>query len=573
MTDFLEHFKKGGFLIVADDENRENELDLIIAAEHITEEKMNIMLRWGTGIICVPMTEEIANKLNLTQMVVNNKDPNKTNYTISCDSINCTTGVSAKDRYQTVKDIVNSFYTTNELLIRSPGHMFPLVCKDGLLKERRGHTEAAVQLCCMTKNKPIAVIVELMKDNGEMMRLSDEEDIKQLKTIIGEDIPVITIDDILNKENSFGCSFNTTNRIDVSTSKLICEVGKDNTPTPFEIVVFRNKYKKVETSMLVYPSYELFKNELMNTHPVRIHSECLTGNIFHSLHCDCGEQLDKSMEYIVKRNGGAIIYGINQEGRGIGLFNKIKAYELQNKEKLNTYEANIKLGFEEDERDYTDIIDIVKYLNISHLHLLSNNPDKYNVFKDVLSKVSMVTFESKETELNKQYLKSKKTYGKMVETEVKTEVEKKLYCDEKLELPSSDNYRICIINASWNKPHILKLKDNVMKVLKEYENIKVDEFEVPGSWELPAMCSYKNAYTRYDLYIVIGVLIKGETKHFEYISKSVFEGLMNLQINNQMIIINGVLTVLNEEQIASRYSLGTDWGRSAIKMLIEKDKY
>ena len=344
------------------------------------------------------------------------------------------------------------------------------------------------------------------------------------------------------------------------------------------MVVFKDSYKNTETSMLVYPSFEYFKQH-KDELPIRVHSECLTGNIFHSMHCDCGFQLDKSMEIISEDlQGGAIIYAVSQEGRGIGLYNKIKAYNIQQTQNVDTYEANVMLGFKEDERNYSEVITILKFLKVGKLNLLSNNPEKEEHFKKHFE-VEIKPFEINKTNLNEKYITSKINKGKMLpesptslKTYFKTDsFEKKLYTNESVNKDIKGN--IAIVSTCWNKPHIDILKNNVLNELKNYclkdpgSFLEVDEFSVPGSWELPVTAKLLSKFNKYDVIIVLGVLIKGETKHFEYISKNVFNGLMNVQIESEIPIINGVLTVLAEHQILERYPLGKDWATSAIQMI------
>ncbi len=589
MNDWLTHFKNGGFIIVADDFSRENELDLIISCEHITENKMNQMIKWGTGIICITMPEKYSNILNLNCMVKNNNDPNQTNYTISCDSLRSKTGVSAQDRYFTAIDLLDQIENNNNK-IRSPGHMFPLVCKNGLLYERRGHTEASIQLTELCGLKNVALIVELIKPDGKMLRFGDSDQIDiikhEIKELFNEELPIITIDDIIDRTdqmNKKANMYNFKNNIIIETSsKLVCSINNKN--IDYEIVVFKNQYKNIETSMIVYPSYDEFKKNLKNTHPIRIHSECLTGNIYHSLHCDCGEQLDKSMEFIYKSGGGAVIYCVEQEGRGIGLFNKIKAYNLQQTKNLDTYKANTKLGFSYDNRNYNEINNILNHLNIQTLNLISNNPDKYNSLNQIFNgKINTINLESKVNKYNENYLKAKKEYGKMIKQNNDNNVdnvEKKCYLSSitEIKLNKHKKYNVLIVSSCWNKPFIDKLKNGVNEVFNEWNQINdnqisVSEIEVPGSWEIPSMCNnILNKYKNIDIIIAIGVLIKGDTKHFEYISKSVFSGLMDLQLKHNTCVINGILTLMDIKQINERISLGKTWGLSCLKMLENSEK-
>lgn len=349
----IEDIIKGKLLIVVDDEDRENEGDFICAAELITPEIVNFMARYGRGLICVALPEERCEALELGLMVGTNTSINETQFTVSVDLLSnaTSTGVSASDRALTIKALVDPATKPSDL--GRPGHIFPLKAKSKGVLRRAGHTEAVVDLTSLAGLKPGGALVEIMNEDGSMARLPE-----LLEMGKKFDIKIITIKDLI------------THRLQ---SESIIEKGeKVKLPTSvgeFEFIPFRQLSNGLEHAALIKGTWTKEEPVL-----VRVHSSCFTGDIFHSLRCDCGQQLDKAMEMVEKEGKGVVIY-LSQEGRGIGLLNKIKSYKLQ-EEGMDTVQANLKLGFSEDERDYGVGASIMRELGLGKIKLISNNPVK-----------------------------------------------------------------------------------------------------------------------------------------------------------------------------------------------------
>ena len=382
----IEDIRKGKIVIVVDDENRENEGDFIAAAEKVTPELVNFMIKFGRGLLCAPLTSKRCEELKLDLMVGKNTDPLKTQFTISVDKIgkNCTTGISASDRSETIKALANP--KTKEEDLARPGHIFPLKAMDGGVLRRSGHTEAAVDLCKLANLKPAGIIVEIMNDDGSMARLP--ELIKISKKF---NLKIISIEDLIKYR--------------LKTESSIKKEVEVNMPTKyghFKLISF----KEINSN---YEHLAMVKGEWKKNEPilVRVHSSCFTGDILGSLRCDCGDQLTNSIKMIEKEKKGLILY-MNQEGRGIGLGNKLHAYKLQ-EEGIDTVEANLKLGFKEDERDYGIGAQILRDLNITKIKLLTNNPKKRaGLVGYGLEIVENVPIKTKPNKHNKNYILTKK---------------------------------------------------------------------------------------------------------------------------------------------------------------------
>ncbi|MEO6069644.1 MAG: bifunctional 3,4-dihydroxy-2-butanone-4-phosphate synthase/GTP cyclohydrolase II [Chitinophagaceae bacterium] len=382
----IEDLKNGKMVIVVDDEDRENEGDFITASRNATPEVINFMSKHGRGLICVPMLEERCSELGLELMVNNNTALHETAFTVSVDLLGhgCTTGISAQDRSRTIKALIDPATKPEDL--GRPGHIFPLRAKKGGVLRRAGHTEATIDLARLAGFEPSGVLVEIMNEDGTMARLPELKEIAKKF-----DFKIISIKDLIEYR--------------LKRDSLIEEVVRVDMPTKwghFKLIAFQEKNSANEHLALI-------KGEWKEGEPilVRVHSSCFTGDILGSLRCDCGEQLHHAMQMVQEEGRGAILY-MNQEGRGIGLLNKLKAYHLQ-EQGMDTVEANLHLGFQMDQRDYGVGAQILRHLNIQKLRLISNNPKKrVGLLGYGLEIVENVPLEVTPNIHNEKYLETKR---------------------------------------------------------------------------------------------------------------------------------------------------------------------
>ncbi|MBK1439391.1 bifunctional 3,4-dihydroxy-2-butanone-4-phosphate synthase/GTP cyclohydrolase II [Parapedobacter sp. ISTM3] len=382
----ISDIKLGKVVIVVDDENRENEGDFVTAARNATPEIINFMATHGRGLVCVPLSEERCKALNLNLMVGNNTAVYETNFTVSVDlqGYGCTTGISASDRSKTIKALINPAIKPEEF--GRPGHIFPLIAKDGGVLRRAGHTEAAVDLARLAGFEPAGVLVEILKDDGEMARLPD-----LLQVADHFDLKIISIKDLIEYR--------------LAKDTLITREVSVNLPTEwgqFNLMAYTQK-NTGEQHIAIY------KGEWTPDEPilVRVHSSCVTGDIFGSCRCDCGPQLHRAMQMIEEAGKGVVVY-MNQEGRGIGLINKLHAYNLQ-ENGLDTVDANLELGFKPDHRDYGVGAQILRDLGVTKMRLMSNNPTKRaGLIGYGLEIVENVPIEIEPNPYNERYLRAKR---------------------------------------------------------------------------------------------------------------------------------------------------------------------
>jgi len=382
----IEDIRKGKFVIVVDDEDRENEGDFIGSAKHVSPESINFMSMYGRGLICAPLLEDRCDELQLDLMVNNNTALHETAFTVSVDLLGhgCTTGISAHDRAKTIQALIDP--ETKPADLGRPGHIFPLKAKKGGVLRRAGHTEATIDLTRLAGLGPAGVLVEIMNEDGSMARLP------QLLEIAKKfELKIISIKDLIEYR--------------LKTDSLIEEIVRVDMPTKyghFKLIAFREKNTTNEHLALI-------KGEWKKEEPVlvRVHSSCFTGDILGSLRCDCGDQLHAAMHMVEKEGKGIILY-MNQEGRGIGLVNKLKAYKLQ-ENGMDTVEANLHLGFPMDKRDYGIGAQILRSLGISKLRLMSNNPKKRaGLLGYGLEVTETVPIEAVPNPHNEKYLQTKR---------------------------------------------------------------------------------------------------------------------------------------------------------------------
>jgi 3,4-dihydroxy 2-butanone 4-phosphate synthase/GTP cyclohydrolase II len=382
----IEDIRSGKMIIVVDDEDRENEGDFLTAARNATPEAINFMVRYGRGLVCAPITKDRARELDLEPMVSHNTTSHETNFTVSVDLLGhgCTTGISATDRSKTTLALIDPLTKPEDL--GRPGHIFPLIAQDGGVLRRTGHTEAAIDLAVLAGFEPAGVICEIMKEDGDMARLPD------LLVMAKEfNLKIVSIKDLI----AYRLSAETLVKKEVSV-QMPTEWGD------FEMIAYTQLDTGEHHLALVKGTWEPGEPVL-----TRVHSSCVTGDIFGSCRCDCGPQLHKAMEMISKEGKGVVIY-MNQEGRGIGLINKLKAYHLQ-ENGYDTVEANIKLGFKMDQRDYGIGAQILRSLGISKMRLMSNNPKKRaGLIGYGLEIVENVPIEIASNPHNELYLRTKR---------------------------------------------------------------------------------------------------------------------------------------------------------------------
>jgi 3,4-dihydroxy 2-butanone 4-phosphate synthase/GTP cyclohydrolase II len=399
----LDAFKLGQPIILVDDEDRENEGDIVFPATFATQEKINFCAKYARGLVCIAMHPSVAKQIGIAPVNTNHADPFHTAFFDSIDAIpalGITTGISAKERAITARQVVDPSAKPTDFI--KPGHLFPVVAKEGGLLVRKGHTEAAVDLCLLTALSPAAIICEIMDEEGDMLRrngLVDFAKMHQLKMISIEQL--IEYRKSVNLDLKFQSS--DSNKSTETTEATMELIAQSKLPTEFGLfksLVFENKNSKEAHVVLC------MDNEKSNKPIVRFHSECLTGDVFGSVRCDCKAQLTNALEQIAKNKHGYLIYLKGHEGRGIGIGQKIAAYALQDQGE-NTFQANLSLGLPEDARNYQDAITILKHLQVNQFSFITNNPDKVAAIQEAGFQFEQIIVPPFVTEQNKKYLQDK----------------------------------------------------------------------------------------------------------------------------------------------------------------------
>lgn len=560
----LEEIRNGGIVIVMDDENRENEGDLVMAAEKATPEKVAFIINECTGILCAPMPPQRAADLKLKPMVLNNTDPKKTAFTKPVDTLDAGTGVSAENRCKTFLKLANPSIGSDAF--HKPGHVYPLVARPGGVLERDGHTEASVDLCRLAGVEPVAIISEIKSPLGHMKRL--DECVKLAKQY---NLKLITVAQIKAYRVAIGDDEYQYPVPDVEIKakcKLPVAVNGRELETPFTLLGVLSYYDWSEHYVLTLGNVT---GDLDDPVLVRVHSECFTGDILGSLRCDCGEQLRLAQEIIAKRGRGVVVYNKNHEGRGIGGINKILAYADQQDHGRNTFESNNAIGFEDDLRTYETAIAILKKLGVQRPNMLTSNRDKLKAFEAAFVKVDLTPLEGTINPHNQSYMHVKRNRHGILPNGAASEADLVAAHSKAPPInfpPHNDTttMRVGIVHAGvWNAEFMIDLFSGVRRELLDAGVVTehIDEMMVPGSFELPRGCQmlikkHQQLGKPLDVVIALGVLIKGDSLHFEMISHAVVQGIMTLQLNTETTIINGVLNCLTSEQARVRcreYSL------------------
>eukprot|EP00425_Heterocapsa_triquetra_P043218 CAMPEP_0195068804 /NCGR_PEP_ID=MMETSP0448-20130528/13356_1 /TAXON_ID=66468 /ORGANISM="Heterocapsa triquestra, Strain CCMP 448" /LENGTH=595 /DNA_ID=CAMNT_0040100349 /DNA_START=78 /DNA_END=1865 /DNA_ORIENTATION=- len=567
-------FAKGEFVLVMDDFDRENECDLIVLGETITPQQMAFMIKHSTGIVCVVADKPKLEKFGLYPAAHDNTDKNATNFYVATDYLpTTTTGVSARDRSETVKAFCREDSKAEDF--SKPGHMFPLCPRPGGVLERGGHTESAYDLCRLAGKDTVSPIAELMREDGEMMRL--EECLAFSKQ---HNIPLITVEELRNWIKTHSASpidLSIASDFDrqQSSSAYTTKVGDDwcselnacSTCTiPIRSNYFGNGLRlqmfEVDDGLPIQVVAAI-KGEIEGAADVavRIHSECFTGDVLRSAKCDCGLQLDKFFSVMEKEPAAMLLYIKGHEGRGIGLAAKMHAYRLQTEEQLDTVDSNVKLGFKPDLRSYSAIAQIIQKMGVKSVRLFTNNPDKIKAVEGLVP-VKYEPLQTVPLAGNKEYLKTKENRMDHMAT-----------MTESIEWPAFGDYagfNVVLVATAWNKECSNQLVEGCENSLQA-SKCEVSVVEVPGAMDLVAGCRavLQDPTRRPHAIVALGTYVRGDTDTSQMQYQGTVAGLQELNVQNAVPIISGVTFCHSQEDAVKRNSaaLGATWAKNALQMI------
>ena len=531
IEDAIEDIRAGKMVVVCDAEDRENEGDLTMAAQFVTPEAINFMAMHGRGLICLALTPERCDELGLDLMAAKNESGFGTNFTITIEAREgVSTGISAHDRARTIQVAIDPRSKPEDLV--QPGHMFPLKAKPGGVLERTGQTEAAVDLARLAGLNPSGVICEVMNDDGTMARVPD-----LVEYCDRHDLKMITVADLIAYRRKH--------------DKLIERVVQTRLPTDFgdfEAVGFRSLVDEKHHVAMVKGDVDGAEDVL-----VRVHSECLTGDVFHSQRCDCGQQLESALRMIEEEGQGVLLY-LSQEGRGIGLLNKLRAYKLQ-EEGLDTVDANLKLGLPVDLRDYGIGAQILVDLGLTSIRLLTNNPKKIVGLRGLRPARDRPDSDPARTRRpQRDYLRAKRDkLGHLLHHQGLALDEEMIHEEHVRDRKKrrGERLRFAIVVGRFYEDLADRLVEGATRVFEEAGG-DVDVHDVPGAFELPLAARYCADSGRYEGVACLGAVIRGETSHYDHVCGEAAAGIARVQLDTGVPCSFGVLTVENMEQALAR---------------------
>jgi len=574
----VQKFSEGDFVLVMDDFDRENECDLIILGETLTPQQMAFMIKYSTGIVCVVADKPRLEKFGLYPATKSNTDKNATNFYVATDYLpTTTTGVSARDRCETVRAFCRDESTAEDF--SKPGHMFPLCPRAGGVLERGGHTESAYDLCRLAGKQTVSAIGELMREDGEMMRLDDCIEFSKK-----HHIPLITVDELREWVREHGAS-----PIDLSSNSEasvcgVCEAASLNNEDSYSDTYvcstcctipvrfpnftdgMRLQFFDISDTLPVQVVAAIKGNVASQENvAVRIHSECFTGDVLRSAKCDCGLQLEKFFSVMQQESSAVLLYVKGHEGRGIGLAAKFDAYRLQEEQHLDTVDSNVQLGFKPDLRSYHSIARIIPALGIKSVRLFTNNREKIAAVQDVVP----VTHEPCQTvplTSNKGYLKTKEERMDHMTTMVKEER------PNPIEWPCFGDYtgfRVGIVSTAWKQAHSNLLLEGCEGVLRAAK-CAVSLVEVPGAMDLVSGCrSMVKCESAPHAVVALGTFIRGDTESAQMQYQATIDALQQLNAVSSVPIISGVVFCNSNHDVGERSNaaVGSEWAKSALQMI------